>query len=86
MEAVDLVKRKRDDVNVPRREEDDLNLDLSEEGRHRFAEMAEKTPNPGAAKRRIDKLEAELAESRDKRLASARAVVRRPARGLAHLV
>jgi hypothetical protein len=86
MEVIDLVKRKRDDVNVPRREEDDLNLDLSPEGRQRFAEMTEKTPNPGAAKRRIDRLEAELAASRAKRLAAARAVVRKPVRGLAQPV
>jgi hypothetical protein len=86
MEAIDLVKRKRDDAKVPRREEDDLNLDLSAEGRRRFAEMADKDPNPGAAKRRIDKLEAELTKTREKRLAAARAAVRRPARGLAQPV
>jgi len=86
MEAIDLVKRKRDDVNVPRQEEDDLNLELSPEGQKRFAEMVEKVPNPGAAKRRLEKLEAELAKTRDKRLAAARAAVRRPARGLAQPV
>jgi hypothetical protein len=35
-------------------------IELSDEGRQRFAEMTEKPPIPGAAERRIEKLEAEL--------------------------
>jgi hypothetical protein len=70
MEAIDLVKRKSDHKQVPSGEED-LALELSDEGRRRFGEMTEKSPQPGAAKRRIDKQEAGLAESHEKRAAAA---------------